>query len=331
VTVGFRTLGDVFISETAFIATGNSAGWLGTIAGSPFVKRQQDVLVPAGAGKIRVSLTSTGLVATVGIMVIDDLTVAVHPSTILAGNIFPNPTFEEGDQLDNPAAALPAGIWQRGGNGSLDQVSTGNSVSPTHSLSLLDNSERDYGEWYGFLTLSGIVPGDVLDLQWFQLYSVSNGGPMRLTFAFTDANNGQLESHDYNVNGDSPGWQGSVATSPFEQVNRRLLVPDGTVKLRVNLASGGASSVTGTMVIDNLSVALSKPRLTELVPQVGGFDLTWDSVPGKTYTVRFASTLGSPPIWTALATGLASGGLTTTYSDTTVHPGNTGLYQVIQE
>ncbi len=332
VTVGFRTVGDVFISETAFIATGNSAGWLGTIAGSPFVKRQQEVLVPAGAGKIRVALTSTGLVATVGIMVIDDLTVAVHPSTILAGNIFPNPTFEEGDQLDNPTAALPAGIWSRGGSaGTIDQVTTANSSSPTHSLSLLDSSESDYGEWYGFLTLSGVVPGDVLDLQWFQLYSVSNGGPMRLTFAFTDAGNVQLESHDYNVNGDSPGWLGSVAASSFEQVNQRLLVPEGTVKLRVNLASGGASTVTGTMLIDNLSVALSKPRITELVPQAGGFDLTWDSVPGKTYTVRFASALGSPTVWSSLATGLASAGLTTTYSDTTVHPGNTGLYQVIQE
>ena len=47
---------------------------------------------------------------------------------------------------------------------------------------------------------------------------------MRLTFAFTDGNNGQLESHDYNVNGNSPGWLGTVAGSPFEKVNRRLLV-----------------------------------------------------------------------------------------------------------
>lgn len=331
VTVGFRTLGDSFIAETSYVATGNSAGWLGTIAGSPFVKRQQEVLVPAGAGKIRVALASAGPVETVGVMVIDDLTVAVHPSTVVAGNIFPNPTFEEGDQLDNPTAALPAGIWSRGGSdGAIDQVSTGNSVSPTHSLSLLDNNESGYGEWYGFLTLSGVVPGDVLDFQWFQLYSTTNGS-MRLTFAFTDAGNGQLESHDYNVSGESPGWLGSVAASPFERQNQRLLVPPGTVKLRVNLASGGASLVTGTMLIDNLSVALSKPNITELVRQGGNSDLTWDSVPGKTYTVRFAGSLGSPTVWTSLATGLASGGLTTTYSDTAIHAGNAGFYRVIQE
>ena len=328
VTVGFLTAGGSFISETHFVATGNSAGWLGTIASSPFVARQQELVVPAGAGKIRVSLASAGPATTVGVMVIDDLSVTLHPPTVLAGNLFPNPTFENGDQLDNPTAGLPAGIWNRGGgDGSIDQVSTGNSVSPTHSLSLLDNNESGYGEWYGFLTLSGVVPGDVLNFQWFQIYSVTNGA-MRLTFAFTDAGNGQLESHDFNVSGDSPGWLGSVAGSSFERVNQRLVVPAGTVKLRVNLASGGSSLVTGLMLIDDLSVALSKPQITGLVPQGGGWDLTWDSVAGKTYTVEFGSTPGS---LTPLATGLVSGGLSTTYSDTAIHAGNAGFYRVIQQ
>jgi hypothetical protein len=170
----------------------------------------------------------------------------------------------------------------------------------------------------------------VLDLQWFQLYSVTNGN-MRLTFAFTDAGNGQLESQDYNVSGDSPGWLGSVGASPFERQNKRLLVPPGTVKLRVNLASGGSGLVTGTMLIDDLSVVLSKPRISDLVLQGGSYDLTWDSVPGKTYTVRFASALGSPTVWTPLTTGWASGGLTTMYSDATIHTGNAGFYQIIQE
>jgi len=326
--MGFFTAGGSFISETHFVATGNSDGWLGTMAGSPFVKRYQELLIPAGAGRIRVAMVSAGPESTVGIMVMDDLTVAVHPTTVQLGNLFPNPTFEEGDNLDNPTAALPAGIWSRGGSdGSIDQVSTGNSVSPTHSLSLLDNNEAGYGEWYGFLPLTGVVPGDVLNFQWFQLYSVTNGN-MRLTFAFTDAGNGQLESHDFNVYGDSPGWTGTVAGSSFERVNQRLVVPAGTVKLRVNLASGGSSTVTGVMVIDDLSVALSRPQITGLVPQGGGWDLTWDSVDGKTYTVQFGSTLGS---MAPIVTGLSSGGLSTTYSDMGVHAGNAGFYRVIQE
>ncbi|MCC6822762.1 MAG: hypothetical protein IT579_18690 [Verrucomicrobia subdivision 3 bacterium] len=328
VTAGFFTTGGNFIAETHFVATGNSAGWQDTIAGSPFVKRQQEVVVPAGAGKLRVALVSAGPFETIGVFVLDDLTVAIHPTTIQAGNLFPNPTFEEGEQLDNPTGALPAGIWSRGGSdGSIDQVSMGNSVSPTHSLSVMDNNESGYGEWYGFLTLLGVGPGDVLDLQWHQLYSTTNGS-MRLTFAFTDAGNGQLESHDYNVSGESPGWLGTVGNSPFERQNQRLLVPPGTVKLRVNLASGGSGLVTGTMLVDDLSVAISKPRITELVRLGSSWDLTWDSVPDKTYTVQFGVAPGS---LAPLATGLASGGLTTTYSDTASHAGNAGFYRVIQE
>jgi hypothetical protein len=329
VTVGFFTTGGSFISETHFVVTGNSAGWLGTIAGSPFVARQQELRVPAGAGKIRVALASAGPVATLGIMVIDNLTVALHPTTVLTGNFFPNPTFENGDQLDNPTAALPAGIWNRGGSdGSIDQVSTANSVSPTHSLSLVDNNDTGYGEWYGFLTLPGVNAGDVLDFQWFQIYSVTNGS-MRLTFAFTDGSNSQLESHDFNVSDQSPGWLGTVAASPFERRNERLLVPAGAVKLRVNFASGGSSAVVGTVLVDDLSVRISKPVFTGITSDVGGKTITWFSVPGKTYTVQFTAALGTA--WTSLITGLASGGLETSYLDAAAHAGRTGLYQVIQE
>jgi len=331
VTVGFRTTNDVFISETHFVVTGNSAGWLGTIAASPFVARQQEVVVPAGAGKIRVSLVSGGPVATIGVMVIDDLTVALHPPTVLVGNFFPNPTFENGAQLDNPTAALPAGIWNRGGSdGSIDQVSTNNSVSPTHSLSLVDNNASGYGEWYGFLTLPGVATDDVLELQWFQIYDTTNGS-MRLSFAFTDAGNTQLgNGTDFNVNGQSPGWLGSVAASPFERQFHRLIVPAGAVKLRVNFASGGAGSVTGTMLIDDLSVRLSVLNITDFGFQPDGFNMTWASMPSKTYTVQFAGALGSPTVWTPLATGLTSGGLSTSFLDTSPQAG-TGFYRVVQE
>src|SRR5260370_19069347 len=95
VTVGFRTTNDVFISETHFVATSNSAGWLGTIAASPFVARQQEVVVPAGAGKIRVSPATGCPVPTIGAMVIDDLTVAPHRPTVPAVHFSPTPTFQK--------------------------------------------------------------------------------------------------------------------------------------------------------------------------------------------------------------------------------------------
>jgi hypothetical protein len=204
-------------------------------------------------------------------------------------------------------------------------------VSHTHSLSLLDNNASGYGEWYMFLNLAGLVTNlDAVDIQWFQLYSTTNG-PMRLSFAFLDSGNSTLFSQDFNVTGQSSGWNGSVAASTFERQFQRLEVPSGTTQLRVNFASGGSSGVTGTMVIDDLSVRLSKPLIAGIEPQVGGKNLTWFSMASKTYTVQFAATLGSSTIWTSLATGLAGAGLTTSYLDTATHSGSAGFYRVMQE
>ena len=261
-------------------------------------------------------------------MVVDDVSVALHPVTVQAGNLFPNPSFEEGDQLDNPKAALPAGIWARGGSdGTIDQVSTARSVTASHSLAVVDNNENGYGEWYGFLTLPGIVAGDALELQWFQLYSVTNGS-MRLTFAFTDANNSQLAGHDFNVTDQSPGWLGTIAASPFEKQNQRLVVPDGTVKLRVNLASGGSSSVTGLLLVDDLSVRIAKPDITGFAIDPEGFKLTWDGVPGRTYAVQFSANLSS---WTSIASSVPADGASTSYVDKLVHAGTYGFYRVVRE
>ena len=146
---------------------------------------------------------------------------------------------------------------------------------------MLDNDTGNYGEWYMFFNLSGLVTdNDAVDIQWFQLYSVTNGS-MRLSFAFLDASGNALSGVDYNTspNGTNAGWQGSVGPpSTFEQQFQRLAVPVGTTQLRVNFASGGASSVTGVMLIDDLSVRLSKPYISAASGQPGSFNLTWNSM-----------------------------------------------------
>jgi len=120
--------------------------------------------------------------------------------------------------LDDPSTASPAG-WSRGGSdSSIDQVTTANSVSPTHSLSLVDTN-FGYGEWYQFLPLCGIVAGDTLEVQFFRIYNISDltgatNASMRLSLAFIDANGFTITNTDFNAFGQSPGWTGSVATSP---------------------------------------------------------------------------------------------------------------------
>ena len=328
------------VTQTDFNVTGQSVGWQGTIDSSTFSVQNQQVLVPPGSVRMRFSLISGGSALATGVFVIDDLSVAVHPlpPTVLSGNFFPDPTFEAGILLDNSSLGIPSGGWSRGGSSpSIDLVTTNNSVSSTHALELLDNDANNYGEWYlsSPVQLAGLASAnDVLDIQWFQLYSVTNGS-MRLSFAFLSSTGTQLANTDFNTSsGHSSGWAGTVATSSFERQFHRLIVPAGAKQLRANFASGGASSVTGVFVIDDLSIQLTKPVITDVTIDSSGVNLTWNSAPGKTYTVLFESALGGTNSWTALATGLppsSPDGLTTSYVDLTAQAGNQGFYWVKQE
>ena len=133
---------------------------------------------------------------------------------MLFGNLWPNAAFEDGTNLDNPAAGLPTG-WQRGGNdAAIDLVTPSNYTSSTRALAVVDNNNAGYGEWYANLDLTGrATDGDVLNLQWFELYNVSAGGTMRLSLLFWDPTNTLLLQVHYTASGPSAGWAGDIACS----------------------------------------------------------------------------------------------------------------------
>lgn len=336
VTVLFFDANTNQLSETDANSSGNSSGWAGQITGSTFSLRNEQVMIPHNATFMRISLVSGGPQSATGVYVIDDLSVALvaWPSTVLSYNFFPNPTFESGVQLDNPTVGLPAGGWQRGGSsGTIDQMLTNNSTSPTHALALVDNDAGNYGEWYMFFPTVGLIgDNDAVDVQWYQLYSVTNGS-MRLSFAFLDDGGNTLWSQDFTTgtSTNSPGWTGSISTSPFQQVSQRFAVPPGTAQLRVNFASGGASTVTGVMLIDDLSMRLSLPAITGFTSQGGSNIVTWNSMSSKLYSVQHSGALVSSAVWSTIVTNLPGTGLTTSNVDTTVYPGGNGFYRVEQQ
>ena len=85
------------------------------------------------------------------------------------------------------------------------------------------------------------------------------------------------------------------------------------------------------MLIDDLSVRLSLPVITGIARQSGGYDVIWNSMSSKLYSVFFTSALAPSPVWSVIATNLPGAGLTTTNLDTTVHPGNKGFYWIEQQ
>ncbi len=335
------------LSEADYNVSGQSTGWAGAIAGSSFTVESNQVLVPANAARMRFSLVSGGPELATGVFLLENLSAAVQvippiPSTVLVGNFFPNPTFEEGANLDNPTQGTPAGGWARGGNNAeIDQMSTNNWTSPTHALALVDNDTNGYGQWYMSFDLpESVTNGDAVDIQWYWLYSVTNGA-MRVTFTFLDTNGANVGQTDFNTamnndtsfGGTNEGWQGAVGPpSTFDQEFQRIVVPLGAARLQVLPTSGGSEEVTGVMLVDDLSVRASVPNFTAVAPQSGGINLTWNSMQTKTYTVLFGGTLASKPsTWTHLATGIAGGFPTTSYLDTANHGAGNGFYIIMQQ
>lgn len=192
-------------------------------------------------------------------------------ANVLPGNFWINPTFELGTDLS------PTGTpdnWNRGGGDTtIDQVSTANSLSPTHSLAIID-STAGFGEWYSDVPLLGLAnAGDTIGFHWFEMYSIGTGAPdgneMRVTVRFLDGGGGGPDNH-FVVSGNSSGWNTTLADSTFTERNQQLVMPAGAVTLRIQLASGGNLLANGQYIIDDLSAyVVPEPSMIALL-SVGG-------------------------------------------------------------
>src|SRR5439155_16865511 len=145
-----------------------------------------------------------------------------------------------------------------GNDPTICQVITNNFVSSGHSLAVIDANAGDYyGEWYSDVLLDGHASGgDTLNIQWYEMYNL-DGPEMRLTVLFFNASDPDhpITQNPFVTSGtSSPGWVSTIADSTFTKRNGSLPVPLGAVKMRCSLVSGGSGTLTGVMIIDNLSV-----------------------------------------------------------------------------
>ncbi len=277
VTFSFFDASSNHLEDISYQVTGNSPGWQGAVVGSGFTEVNQQLTVPANGALLQVQLVSGGSASTVGIMIIDDLSVT-PPQTpaILPGNFWPNSTFASGANLGQ-TNGTPTGWIRNGSDTTIDQVVTVNST-PTYALAVIDEETNQYGEWDGDLTLSpsNAVPGNLVNIQYSALYSVTNG-PMRLSVLFFDANSNQLSEADFNVTGNSSGWDGAIAGSSFTVESNQVLVPANSARMRFALVSGGPELGTGLLLIENLSAAV------QYVPPIPATVLAGNFFPNPTF------------------------------------------------
>ncbi len=334
-SVTFRSATDQDLGQKHFVTTGQSSGWNQDVAHSFFTKRNEFLTVPIGAAKMLVTLTSGGPAETTGVMVIDDLSLAEPPPPpdLLTGNFWFNSTFEEGTQMDKPSLGVPAGGWQRGGTHIPgDQITTARATSPIHALAVVDPQEDAYSEWYVEVPLPGLIdPGQTMEVQWFELYDTS--GEMRLSFYFRGTDNTIVAQRHFTVTGQSEGWTGDLASSPFVKRNEEVEVPVEAVRMMITLTSGGPESVTGTLIIDDLSMRRAGAGLTitGFTRRADGWELTWESRAGKTYAVESSATL-SPPQFTPVPglEAVIATDVSTSARDTRPVAEDTRFYRVVE-
>jgi hypothetical protein len=206
-------------------------------------------------------------------------------------------------------------------------------TSPTHALAVIDTKEDGYSEWYVQTAISAFfAAGDTLDVQWYELYDTT--GQMRISFYFRGLDQSVIAQKHFLVSGQSEGWTGDLATSPFVKRNEQVAVPEGTVFVLITLTSGGPLTSTGTYIIDDFSLrpANNDFGLGALVKVATGWQISWQSKPGKSYSVESAAALvaGGFQVVPGLESVLASDASETSATDTRAALGPIQFYRVVE-
>jgi signal transduction histidine kinase len=134
---------------------------------------------------MQLELFSGGPEQTVGIMVIDDLSISTasgpsgKPGTLLFSS-----RFEVAKELDQPLA-VPRGWMRDGSKPSTALLLRSDELKPLHVLAVVDTDPNTWGAWRTDPDSSVAVhPGDTLTLQWNEMYSIGWGGPAEAEYSY---------------------------------------------------------------------------------------------------------------------------------------------------
>lgn len=80
-------------------------------------------------------------------------------------------------------------------------------------------------------------------------------GDMYLTVRFYNATGDQIALNNFRVAGDSPGWNGSLASSPLAHRRETVVTPPNASRLLVVISSAGPPATLGVYAVANLTVS----------------------------------------------------------------------------
>ena len=167
------------VGQTTFEATGESAGWNGTLTDSPLSHRRETLVVPPGASRLWTTISSgCGPPATVGLYLVDDLVVSRVPTNGVP-EVLLHPSFSQ-RRSDSPPAD-----WVRDGiRPSMARIVEYGRDSKVEALAIVDEDPAGHAEWHNLRqSAPQIAPGDRLLLEWNELFSIGMGDTRSVTYS----------------------------------------------------------------------------------------------------------------------------------------------------
>lgn len=184
-TVKFLDSANNTVGAADFVARGESPGWAGKVVASRFVQHREQVTVPPRAVWMQMELFSGGDEQTTGIMVIDELTVSLagstnaRPDTLLFSS-----RLAGGKDLDQ-SLEVPRHWMRDGSKPAIAQMLKLDEPEPRHVLAVVDTDSKKWGAWRTSEdSLISVRPGDLLELQWNEMYSIGWGGIREASYTY---------------------------------------------------------------------------------------------------------------------------------------------------
>jgi len=209
------------VSAEDFVARGESVGWAGSIARSRFDRRTEAIKAPERAVRMQIELFSGGSEQTVGVMVVDNLTVSAletngQPETLLFRLHLAQRT------VDNPSS-VPAG-WMR--DGSKPSIARALDLGDNSQMPVLGVVDADPATWGAWRTDPGaavaVHAGEALILSWNEMYSIGWGGLGAAVYSYLPPGQYQFQVQALTEYGEAVGstaaWTLTVAP-PFWQTS----------------------------------------------------------------------------------------------------------------
>ncbi len=203
------------LAEQRFPSSGYTPGMAEEWKQTVLFPRREPLLVPPGAARLRLTMTS-GPPQTTGLLVIDDLTLNLPGGSLSAtGDLWRNSAFS-GVKGEGPEATPEK--WHRGA-GSRDipvmvsDLPALRGASGGHAIALEDYDSAAFGEWVSEMDFDDRVkPGMTLTLAWWSAWQVNPGNRHFIRYHDVGAGDYTLRIAGIAAGG---SWSGASASLPI--------------------------------------------------------------------------------------------------------------------